>query len=371
MVPSMWRDPPSKLGDNNFLLWKQQVTAALKGLGLLGFVNGTVTCPSTTIQGAGNEQVINPFYEYWQRQESLIVSWLLSSISDNYLTDLVGSDTSTEIWSTLLRLFLSQTRARVSQYKQEIQKLKKNNLTMREYLSKMKSLSDALASVGHKLSDDNQITNITNGLGSEYEYVVVTITSRVEPYTVSEACTLLLAHEKRIEAYTPNPDGSSPSANLAFHNLQKKQNVSPYQNTRSHQHQNYQNSYGNRGRGRGRNNGGRWSNNKIWCQLCGKVGHTVQKCFHRFDPSFTGIPNDGSSSSNSGGQGGLGGYPYANVAFQDNLNDNNVWFPDSGASSHVTNALSNLNVGAEYHGNSKLQVGNGAGFGQGSSSREV
>ncbi|KAI9160191.1 hypothetical protein LWI28_005928 [Acer negundo] len=40
-----------KLGDNNFLLWKQQVTAALRGLGLLGFINGTKTCPLSTIQG--------------------------------------------------------------------------------------------------------------------------------------------------------------------------------------------------------------------------------------------------------------------------------------------------------------------------------
>ncbi|KAI9201691.1 hypothetical protein LWI28_027488 [Acer negundo] len=310
------------LGDNNFLVWKQQVTAALRGVGLLGFINGTETYPlPPTIQGAENEKVMNPAYDYWQRQDSLIMSWLLSSIFEHYLTDLVRSDTSSEIWSTLLRSFVSQTRGRVSQYKQEIKNLKKNNHTMREYLSKMKSLSDALASVGHQLSDDDQISNITNGLGSEYESVVVSITSRVEPYTVSEASALLLAHEKRIEAYTLNPDGSSPIANLAFNTPQKKQHASGSQTHKSNQYQNHQNFYGSRGRGRGRSNGGRWSNNKPQCQLCGKFGHTIHKY--------------------------------------------------SGASNHVTNSLSKLNVGAEYHGNSKLQVGNGAGFGQGPPSREI
>ncbi|TYH35817.1 hypothetical protein ES332_D13G219600v1 [Gossypium tomentosum] len=35
---------------------------------------------------------------------------------------------------------------------------------------------------------------------------------------------------------------------------------------------------------------GRYSNNsRFQCQLCGKTGHLVSKCFHRFDDSFTGI----------------------------------------------------------------------------------
>ncbi|KAK3225218.1 hypothetical protein Dsin_005080 [Dipteronia sinensis] len=86
----------------------------------------------------------------------------------------------------------------------------------------MMSLSDALASVGHSLYEDDKVSNITNGLGDAYESVIVSITSRVEPYTISEVTVLLLAHEKRIESYTINPDGSTPYANLAFNNGHKK-----------------------------------------------------------------------------------------------------------------------------------------------------
>ena len=35
--------------------------------------------------------------------------------------------------------------------------------------------------------------------------------------------------------------------------------------------------------GRGR---GRASNRRIYCQLCGKSGHFVVKCYHRFDKNF-------------------------------------------------------------------------------------
>ena len=43
-------------------------------------------------------------------------------------------------------------------------------------------------------------------------------------------------------------------------------------------------------RGCGGFNGGRnyWNFNKPQCQLCGRVGHLVQQCYYRFDPSFQG-----------------------------------------------------------------------------------
>ncbi|KAJ9705770.1 hypothetical protein PVL29_003733 [Vitis rotundifolia] len=51
--------------------------------------------------------------------------------------------------------------------------------------------------------------------------------------------------------------------------------------------------HGTCGRGQGRSPNG----NRPQCQLCGKIGHTVQKCYYRFDISFTG--NDPSSSSSN------------------------------------------------------------------------
>ena len=52
--------------------------------------------------------------------------------------------------------------------------------------------------------------------------------------------------------------------------------------------------YHNRGnssqRGRGRSGRGSWrSNNKLQCQLCGRMGHVVMKCYYRFDQSFSGL----------------------------------------------------------------------------------
>ncbi|KAE8658943.1 putative transcription factor KAN4 [Hibiscus syriacus] len=47
-----------------------------------------------------------------------------------------------------------------------------------------------------------------------------------------------------------------------------------------------------RGRGRGRFNG----SNRPQCKLCGKFGHVVQKCYHRFDRDYSGVPDSTTST---------------------------------------------------------------------------
>lgn len=44
------------------------------------------------------------------------------------------------------------------------------------------------------------------------------------------------------------------------------------------------------------------------------------------------------------------------------LNKDTNWYPDSGASNHVTNEFGNLTTGAEYFGGNKVHVGNGMGL---------
>lgn len=38
------------------------------------------------------------------------------------------------------------------------------------------------------------------------------------------------------------------------------------------------------------------------------------------------------------------------------------WYPDSGATNHISNDLSNLNTSVEYNGGTSLQLGNGQGI---------
>lgn len=65
-----------KIKDENFLSWKQQVLTAIRGYGLGGAI-----IPPHFISDNSGVQIYNPTYVAHQRQEQLLSSWLLSSIS--------------------------------------------------------------------------------------------------------------------------------------------------------------------------------------------------------------------------------------------------------------------------------------------------
>ena len=63
----------------------------------------------------------------------------------------------------------------------------------------IRNIVDHLALVGHNLSDKDHIDVIFTGLPQEYETFIISVSSRINPYTVEEIEALLLAHETHIE----------------------------------------------------------------------------------------------------------------------------------------------------------------------------
>ncbi|RVW92712.1 hypothetical protein CK203_041642 [Vitis vinifera] len=97
------------------------------------------------------------------------------------------------------------------------------------------------------------------------------------------------------------------------------------------------------GRGHtGPSHGGFGRGNKPICQLYKKIGHVADKCYRRFDISFSGVGS--TSYANSSSQ--------ANVLSTSNPTDHE-WYVDSGATNHVIVDMNNLNIKANYMGNDR------------------
>ena len=370
-----------KLEDDNFLLWKFQVENAIFGYGLEGYILGTKQAPARMINNTNGTATINPAFVLYQRQDRLLVSWLLASISTTYLPQLIGCSSSFEIWTTIEQLFNSQSTAKAMYYKQQIQSFKKGSLSMRDYLTKMKGYFDMLGASGHRISDSDQVLAILNGLGDEYESIIAVVCSRDLPYTPQAVHNLLLSHEGRILLRNSNAELQANLANKRPYNNGGNQHTSGY----SYNNQNSRGGYnGNRGRGRGR-----FNNNRPQCQLCGKFGHTVLKCYYRFDQNFSGtnFSSNGTSNNNQNTRQPQSSQRPGDINLvegqtqseqESNQTENNqmqamlaepavgfndgCWYPDSGATNHVTNSLNHLSFGTEYHGNNKIHMGNEAGL---------
>ena len=76
-------------------------------------------------------------------------------------------DTSKKAWNTLKRLYNTNTRARKIQLKSELNNMKRNNLSVNDYVLKIKEVSNSLGSIGAPPKDDNLLSAILNGLNDD------------------------------------------------------------------------------------------------------------------------------------------------------------------------------------------------------------
>ncbi|KAL5805177.1 hypothetical protein ACOSQ3_031977 [Xanthoceras sorbifolium] len=275
---------PIKLDHTNYNYWRMQVLPAIRAFDLEDFVLNCTRCPEkfveSSIEGSAQTvQVISEEFLLWKKTDQLIVCWLFSTLNESIFGQVTHCTTSFEVWNTLELLFSQQSKARILQIKTEMNATRKGALSINEYVLKMKSFSEALGAAGHHIAVDDLISSVLGGLGPEYDPVVVTITARQSQINLQEVQFLLMSYESRLAQHNAVSamDLTNASANYSTHN-----NRGGYRGGYNNQ--------GYRGRTRGRGSGrvGGRTGPRIFCQLCGKSGHVVSSCWHRFDQTFQG-----------------------------------------------------------------------------------
>jgi len=93
--------------------------------------------------------------------------------------------------------------------------LKKDNSTITDYYQRFQQLADALVAVNKPLSHFEMVSFLLAGLGSEYDPLVTSVQTRVEPLPIEELYGHLLAHEQRLDHQTIAIDLAVSGANVA------------------------------------------------------------------------------------------------------------------------------------------------------------
>uniref|UniRef100_A0A2N9G6M9 Uncharacterized protein n=1 Tax=Fagus sylvatica TaxID=28930 RepID=A0A2N9G6M9_FAGSY len=343
-----------KLTRENYLLWKAQIIPYLKGQHLYGFLDGSRPAPTQATASAATPALPESDLQAWHTQDQMILSALISSLSETVLAHVVNCRTSREVWLCLEKMFTSQSRARQMQLHHQISTLKKGDSSIADYFHKFTTLADTLAAIENPLSDYQLVSFFMNGLGSEYDSMVASIQTHSRPYNLDDLYGLFLSHELRLAQNQPTVDLSHASAHYVTHSSSHRGSNNSgrggARNTFGPTRGSFSNSQRNhRGRGRGRNN-----SNRPVCQVCHKPGHAALTCYHRFDNSYTAESPQQMHAL------------YASPQAASDLN----WYSDSGATHHLTNDLANLNVRAEeYTGSEGIRVGNGSGLPEASGTR--
>ncbi|CAH9127967.1 unnamed protein product [Cuscuta epithymum] len=340
---------PIKLTASNFPVWKCQVHSALVGLGLEGYVDGTLSVPDLFTDEA--KTITNPCYVIWYRQDRTILSALLGSCSDSVQPLISSASTARSAWDKLTFTYASTSRGRIISLKTMLARTTKGNRPVTEYLSEMYGIFEALALAQNPIPEEDLVISILNGLGPEYSEIRSAIRVRAAALPVTELQDILLEHETNLHntqhasdplVPTANPiQMSAPGATINYTTGDRR----PMHDRRHHPPR--------RGRGGHYSGASRSPSQTPICRYCSNPGHVVKECrkLQRFlkenqvtCPSSQAQPMVHTTSAHTppGGQ---------------------HWLFDSGASHHVTNDVASLPTYTDYGGPDEVRLGDGSGHG--------
>jgi hypothetical protein len=203
-----------KLGQNNHMTWHTQVLATLHGACLKGFITGKKAPPPAEIAKKEGEKVANLDYEDWHARDQQVFGYILASVSKDIFVRIATTKTVAGAWNILVEQFTSQTRACAISTRMALANTRKGTMIVAEYLAKMLSLGNAMASVGKLLDDEYVVQYILSRLGEDYDSAVNYLLARASPISVSELAAQMFSFESCIILCNGN-GGSGSSANFA------------------------------------------------------------------------------------------------------------------------------------------------------------
>jgi hypothetical protein len=121
--------PTSPIGNvtkflpTNYLNWQLQVEAFLDGYDLFKYQDGLLLAPSKTITTTAETPVTteNPAYQTWRRQDRLIYSALLTTLSNEVASLVSQTKTSHDLWTLLKNTYAQASRSHLKQLKERLQ----------------------------------------------------------------------------------------------------------------------------------------------------------------------------------------------------------------------------------------------------------
>lgn len=82
--------------------------------------------------------------DLWTKQDQFLLGWILSSLTEPVLNQVVACNSTREVWHTLQQVDSAQSTAQELEIRHQLHSLKKGSLTLIDYLNRIQSLSDRL-----------------------------------------------------------------------------------------------------------------------------------------------------------------------------------------------------------------------------------
>ncbi|KAJ0779316.1 putative RNA-directed DNA polymerase [Helianthus annuus] len=240
-------------GTENYTVWANAMTLALRVKNKLGFIDGSVVKLETN----------DILASQWERCNSVVLTWILNSVSEELYLGHVYSKTASEVWNELKETYDKVDGSIVFDLYQRINSFSQNGMSVAEYYHKLnimwKQMDQILqipvctCNASKQYNDFSHLIKLMQflmGLDNVYQSVRTNLLIKDPLPSVKEAFSIISREE------------SHRNSNV---NVSKEQNVGFFAKTNS--------VIDNRKKI------SKSLNQNLKCSHCNKVGHNIDKCF--------------------------------------------------------------------------------------------
>lgn len=170
----------------------------------MGHIDGSTFAPPLTIalttetNSSTTSITPNPEYHVWRKIDHFVRACVNATLTEPLSSHILGLKTRKEVWDAFAKLFQQQSIVRKTYLYSELQTIQKGSSSITDYVHRIKTLADSLATIDERVKDFDLVGHTLNGLGSEYGAFIITIENNTPPVSFTELRAKLLTHEQRL-----------------------------------------------------------------------------------------------------------------------------------------------------------------------------
>ncbi|KAL5540460.1 hypothetical protein UlMin_042555 [Ulmus minor] len=211
-----------QLTGENYTSWSRAMLIALSVKNKLGFVDGSIAEPPGTDANLFNS---------WIRNNNMVISWILNSISKEISASVMFASSAREIWLDLKDRFQQKNGPRIFQLRRELMNLRQDQNSVSIYFTKLKTIWEELSNyhpncscgkcscggVKH-LNEHHQMEHIMSflmGLDDSFSQVRGQLLL-MDPMPPINRVFSLIVQEEQQRKTNPPSDSSNSTGTMAF-----------------------------------------------------------------------------------------------------------------------------------------------------------
>ncbi|KAL5577040.1 hypothetical protein UlMin_018739 [Ulmus minor] len=278
----------------NYASWSHALLIALSVKNKLGFIDGSIPKPQGT----------NPNLNSWIRNNNIVISWILNSVSKEISASIIFSDSALDIWLDLKDRFQQSNGPRIFQLRRELMNHVQDQNYVSVYFTKLKSVWEELSNYRPNCTCGKCTCGCVKLLNSHYqmEYIMSFLMGLHDSFSQIRGQLLLMdplplinkvfalisqeEHQRKVGTQLNSSSDSTSVVAFAVKNNDPK---------RTGERGSYNSNSRNSGNYRGQ------KKERPFCTHCQYHGHTIEKCYklHGYPPGFQPRQRDNHPNSQS------------------------------------------------------------------------